>query len=129
VQIIDKYGYLDSALDYIERNIVSGKGLQKTARKSGVNEDLLSSLSLSLKNFSEKRLFSVLQEKIEDRRGILPGADIEISGANVSLDVQKNKAFILMDIFCEMVVDGQSEDKIKITIKIYSKNKIQIYAG
>ena len=54
MEIIDKYGYLEAALDYIEKNIVSGRGLQKLAKKAGVNEDLVKNLSSALSGFSEK---------------------------------------------------------------------------
>lgn len=138
MQIIDKYGYLDSALDYIEKGIVSGQGLQKIAKKARINEDLLKNLSLALKDFSEKQFFLLLQDKIEDRHSSTSGADVEISGADISIETQGDskrhqrrppRAFILMNLICDIVVDDQEEDKIKIDIKIFSKNNIQIYAS
>ena len=126
MEIIDKYGYLESALEYIEKNIVSGRGLQKIAKKAGIKEDLLKNLSLSLSGFSEKMFFTILQQEIEDRHSSVSGADVEISGADISLETQKNKAFILMSLICDIVVDGEKEDKIKMDIKIFSKIDIKI---
>ena len=125
MQIIDKYGYLESALGYIEKHVVSGRGLQKIAKKARINEDLLKNLSLSLRGFSEKQFLAVFQEKIEVRHGSTPGADVEIAGANISIEIDKNKAFVCMNLICEIMVDGEQEDKIKMDIKIFSKNNIQ----
>ena len=125
MQIIDKYGYLDSALDYIERHVVSGRGLQKIAKKTRINEDLLKNLSLSLKDFSEKNFISVLQDKIEDRRIFKAETEVEISGADISIEQEKGTVFILMNIVCDIVVDGDQEDRIKTNIKIFSKNNIK----
>ena len=55
MEIIDKYGYLESALGYIEKNIVAGRNLQKLAEKSRVNMNLLKKLSAALLNFSERQ--------------------------------------------------------------------------
>lgn len=126
MEIIDKNGYLESALEYIEKNIVSGKGLQKIAKKAGVSEGLLKNLSFSLKNFSEKQFFTALHEKIEESHSSLSGANAEISGADISVETQKNKAFVLMNITCDIVVDGEKEDRIEMDIKIFSKNNIRI---
>ena len=126
MEIIDKYGYLDSALDYIERRIASGRGLQKTAKKARINEDLLKNLSLLLKDFSEKQFFSIFQEEIEQRHSSVSGANVEISGADISIETQKGKAFVLMNLTCDIVIDGEQEDKIKMDVKIFSKNNIQI---
>ena len=57
MQIIDKYGYLESAIGYIEKGIASGRGLQKIAKKAGINEDLIKNLSVLLNGFSEKQFF------------------------------------------------------------------------
>lgn len=126
MEIIDKYGYLESALEYIEKNIVSGRGLQKIAKKARINEDLLKNLSLSLRGFSEKQFFVALQEKIEERHSSISGADAEILAADISVETQKNKAYILMSIVCDIVIDGEHEDKLEMDIKIFSKNNIQI---
>ena len=126
MEILDKNGYLESALRYIEKNIISGRGLQKIANKARVDEVLLKNLSLSLKNLSEKRLFIALHEKIEDSHSSLSGADAEISGADISIEVDKKKAFILMSVVCDIVIDGEREDRFDLDIKIFSKNNIQI---
>ena len=126
MEVIDKYGYLESALEYIEKSIVSGRGLQKTAKKAGVNEDLLKNLSLELSGFSERMFFTILKQEIEDRHSSISGADVEISGVDISLETQKNRAFILMKLVCDIVIDGEKEDKIKIDIKIFSKIDVRI---
>jgi len=125
MQIIDKYGYLEQALNYIEKHIASGRGLQKLAKKAGIKEDLLQNLYLALKNFSEKKFFAVFQERIEDRHSSIPGADVEIFEADISIESQKGRAFILMNLICDIVVDGEQEDKIKMEIKIFSKDNIK----
>ena len=126
MQIIDKYGYLKNALNYIERNIVSGRGLQKIAKKARINEALFKSLSLSLKDFSEKQFFVALYEGIEDSRSFTSGADVEISAVDISVEAEKDKAFILMNLICDIVADGEQKDKVKIDIRMFSKNNIQI---
>jgi hypothetical protein len=129
MQIIDKYGYLENALGYIDRYLVSGRGLQKIAKKARINEDLIKNLSLSLKSFSEKKFFALLQEKIEGRHSSISEAEVEVSGADISIENQKDRAFILMNLNCDITVDGEQEDKIKIDIKIFSKDNVQIYAS
>jgi len=126
MEIIDKYGYLESALDYIEKNIVSGRGLQKVAKKAGIREDLIKNLSSSLSGFSEKIFVTILHQEIEDRHSSIDVADAEVSSVDVSIDTQRNKAFILLNLVFDIVIDGEKEDKIKIDIKIFSKNNIQI---
>ena len=126
MEIIDKYGYLESALAYIEKNIVSGRGLQKIAKKARVSEDLLNNLSLSLGSFSEKQFFTILLAEIEERHSSLSGADAEIAGANISIEIEKKKPFVLMSLVCDIVADGEREDRIKMDVKIFSKNNIQI---
>ena len=126
MEIIDKYGYLESALGYIEKNIVSGRGLQSLAKKARVSEDLLKNLSLSLNNFSQKMFFTILHQEIEDRHSSIDGVDAEISLVDISIDTQKKKAFVSMKLVCDIVVDGEKEDKLKMDIKIFAKNNIQI---
>lgn len=118
MQIIDKNGYLDSALKYIEKGMLSGRGLQKTAKKTRIDEGLLKSLSLRLSDFSEKQFFTNLQEKIEYVHGFTPGAEVQISGADVSIENKKGKAIIAMNLICDIVIDGEQEDKIKINMQI-----------
>ena len=125
MQIIDKYGYLESALDYIERHLASGRGLQNIAKKTGIDEDSLKNLSLLLNDFSEKKFFAVLQEIVDESHSFTPGADMEISGADVSIEMQKEKAFVLMNLLCGIVIDGEQEDKIKMGIKIFSNKDIR----
>ena len=84
---------------------------------------------MALKDFSEKQFFSALEEKIEDRRGYVPGTQIEISLVDISIEKEKGAAFILVNLICNIVVEGDQEDKIKLEIKIFSKNNIKIYAS
>ncbi|MFH1968391.1 MAG: hypothetical protein ABIJ84_03330 [bacterium] len=126
MEIIDKRGYLELALRYIERNIISGRGLQKIAKKAGVTEDLLKSLSLSLKKFSEKQFFTALKERIEEIHSSLSGATAEVSAVDISIEKQENAAFVFLNIVFDIVIDGEQEDEIKINAKIFSKNNMQI---
>ena len=126
MEIIDKGGYLESALRYIERNIVSGKGLHKIARKSGVSEDLLKNLNLALKNFSEKQFFTALHEAVEESHSSLSGAVAEVSAADISIETRKNKAFICMGLTFNIIYDDEIEDQLNFDVKIFSKNNIQI---
>ncbi len=126
MQLIDKYGYLEGALGYIDKYLVSGRGLQKIAKKARINEDLVKSLSSALEDFSEKQFLTSLQEKIESRHSSMPGADAEISQADISIEFEKEKAFILMNLVCNIVIDNESEDKIKLEVKIFSRNNTKI---
>ena len=126
MEIIDKYGYLESALEYIEKNIVSGRGLQKIAKKARISDDEIKNLSSSLSGFSEKIFVTILHQEIEDRHSSMSGADVEISGADISIESNKKHIYILLSLVCDIVIDGEKEDKLKMDIKIFSKNNIQI---
>ena len=126
MEIIDKYGYLESALEYIETHIVSGRGLQKIANKTGISEDKIKNLSSALRGFSEKMFFTILRQEIEDQHSSIGGANAEITGVDISIESVKNKAFILMKVICDIVVDNEKEDRLKIDIKIFSKIDIKI---
>lgn len=126
MQIIDKYGYLESALDYIESSIISGKGLQKIAKKTRISEDLIKNLSLALKGFSEKQLLTFIEETLEGDHSSLGGADAEVISTDVGIEVKKNKAFVSLNILCDIVIDDQVEDKAKLYIKIFSKKEWQL---
>lgn len=118
MEILDKYGYLESALGYVEKNIISGRNLKKLAQKAGVEESLLQKLSAGLKKFSEKQFFTNFKERIEEKHSSISGADVEISGVDISIESSKNKAFVSMEISCDIVVDDEIEEKIKIEMKI-----------
>jgi len=126
MRIIDKHGYLKDALKYIERNIVACRTFQKLASKSGINEVVLRKLSSELQKFSEKYFFSCLEEELEERHSSLSGAGAEISGADISIDVHKDKAFVLISLRFNIVIDDETEDKTKIDIKIFSNKNIII---
>jgi hypothetical protein len=125
MQIIDKYGYLENALSYIDKQIISGRGLLKISKKAGIEEGPLKNLSLALKDFSEKKLFSVLQEKIDDWDSSTTTAEVEISQVDMGVESQKGKVFILMNLICNIEADGEEKDKIRMDIKIFSKNNIR----
>lgn len=126
MQIIDKYGYLESALGYIEKSIASGRGLQRIAKTASINEDFVRDLSLSLKDFSEKQFFTVLQEKLESTHSSLSGAEVEIVVADVGIETYKKKAFVSINLVCDIMIDGEKEDRIDIDVKIFSRDNIQI---
>ena len=126
MEIIDKYGYLEDALKYIERNIMACRNFQKLALKSGINKVMLKKFSAELQKFSEKHFFICLEEELEKRHSSLSGADAEISGADISIDTYKDKTFILISLSFNIVVDDEIEDKTKIDIKIFSNKNILI---
>jgi hypothetical protein len=126
MEIIDKYGYLEDVIGYVEKNIISSRNFQKLAKKSGINEVLLKKLSVGLQKFSEKYFFTCLEEELEKRHSSLSGADAEIFGADISIETQKGTAFISMILNFNIVIDGEAEDKIKIQIKIFSNKNIII---
>ena len=127
MQIIDKYGYLESALDYIERNIVSGRGLQKIAKKTGIKEDFLKSLSLSLKGLSEGKFFTLVSESLEDKHSSLSGSVAEVSSVDISIEEgDKKNIYVLLVVSFDIADDGESGDSVNMDIKIFSKNNIKI---
>ena len=126
MQIMDKYGYLESALDYIEKNVVSGRGLQKIAKKTRINKGLLKNLSLSLKNFSEKQFFTLLQESLEEHHSSLSGAVAEVLATDISVEKDKKGVLVLLNINFDIIMGEEVEDKIALDVKIYSKNNIII---
>lgn len=126
MEIVDRYGYLEDALGYIEKNIIANHNIQKLAKKAGVDEFLLKNLRKGLQNFSEKLFFSTLQEKLEDRHSSLLGAAAELISADVKIEVEKNKALVLICLNWDITVDGEREDKITTWVKMFSDKNIQI---
>ena len=126
MEIIDKYGYLEDALEYIEKNLVSGRGLRQIAKKTGISDDKINNLSSALRGFSEKMFFTILKQEIEDRHSSIDGADAEISGVDISIVAKKNNAFVLMKLVCDIVADGEKEDKIKMDVRLFSKIDVRI---
>lgn len=129
MEIIDKYGYLEGALSYIDRSIISAKSLQKISKKSGVDEILLKNFKDKIKNFSEKYFLSILNEELEDAHSSLSGATAEVSGVDISIEKDGNCAYIFLRLFFDIMADNEEEDKTKIDFKIYSKNNIKIYVS
>jgi len=127
MQIIDKYGYLEDVLDFVEKKIIYGKSLQKLAEKAKVDVRLIESLSKQLKGFSEKYFLTTLAEELENRHSSLSGAVAEISAADAGIEVDRNKVFVSLALNCDIVVGEEREDKAKVHIKIFSKSNMQIH--
>lgn len=126
MEIIDKYGYLEQSLEFIEKNLVSGKGLRKIAKKARIDAKFLEKFCVFLKGFSEKQFYTLLQEKLENKHSSLLGAVAEISGTDVSIENDKEAIFIFLLILCDIVVDSELEEKVEVKAKIFSKNKIEV---
>ena len=126
MEIIDKYGYLEDALIYIERNIINCRNFEKLAKKSGVSEAFFKKLLKGLQKFSEKYFFTCLQEELEKRHSSLSGALAEVSLADISIEAKKGKVFILMTLGFNIELDGETEDKTKMDVKIFSNKNITI---
>lgn len=126
MEIIDRYGYIEDALAFIEKNIIAGRNLKNLAKKAGIDEVLLKKLSSSLKNFSEKLFFTNLEEELEERHSSLLGANAENFFADVKIDAKDKKAFIIICLKWNIIVDGENEDKTTTLIKIFSSSNIQI---
>jgi len=126
MEIVDRYGYLEDALGYIEKNIIANHNIQKLAKKAGVDEFLLKNLQKGLQHFSEKLFFTTLQEELEDRHSSLLGATAELVFADVKIEVEKNKAFVLACLNWDITIDSEKEDKMTTLVKIFSDKNIQI---
>ncbi len=126
MQIVDKYGYLEDVLNYIEKNIICAKHFEKLSKKARLSEYLLKKLSKDLQGFSEKYFLTSLQDKLEERHSSLAGAEAEVFLADVGIEVEKSKAFVLICLNWDVVIDEEKEDKITTIVKIFSKNNIQI---
>lgn len=126
MEIIDKYGYLEDVLCYIEKNILNSRQLSKIAKKAKIKKELLDELSANLKGFSETSFFTMIQEKLEEKHSSATGASGEVRGADIGIETVKNKAFILINFKFDIVIDGEGEDKASIFVKIFSKNNIKL---
>ena len=56
---------------------------------------------------------TTLQEKLEERHSSLSGAEVEVSGADVSIENEKKNVFVLLSLVFDIVLDGEKEDKTK----------------
>lgn len=126
MEIIDKSGYLKSAVRYIENNIVSGKSLERISKKAGIKEVLIKNLCLSLKKFSEKQFFTAIHEALEQSHSSLSGAVAEVSSAELSVEARNQRAFIFLTLSFNIIADDEKQDRLDLDIKIFSEDKILI---
>lgn len=126
MEIVDKYGYLEEAIGYLEQNIISDKGWPKVLRKIKISKEALAELSLGLKKFSENVFFSLLEEKLEKRHSSITGAEAEVYGVDLSIDKDKKKVFIILTLNFKIVQGGESDDKITMVVRIFSKENIRV---
>ena len=126
MEIVDKYGFLEEAIGYIEQNIISNKGWPKVLRKLKLPKEMLAELSLALQKLSENAFFVLLEEKLEARHSSLAGAEAIVYGVDLTIDNDKKKAFIILTLNFKIVQREETEDKITMIIKIYSKENIRV---
>lgn len=126
MEIIDKYGYLEDAMSYIEKSIINKKGWQNIVKKAGIDKEILENLSNKLKDFSETSFFTLLEGKLESIHSSIAGATAEIGGADLGIEVYRNKPFILLNLKWDIVIDDEKEDRVLMEVKIFSKNDIHI---
>lgn len=126
MEIVDKYGYLEEVIDYIEKNIISDKGWSRVLRKIKIDKQMLSELSFGIKKFSENAFFSLLEEKLEKRHSSITGAEAYVYGVDLKIDIDKKKAFILLTLNFKIMQKEETEDKTTMIIKIYSKENIKV---
>ncbi len=126
MEIVDKYGYLEDVLKYIEKNIINSRGLFKISQKANIEQALLQNLSRSLKGFSENQFFTALEEKLEERHSSPLDASAELAGADMGIELDKNKAFIMIKFKWDIAVEGEREDRTSMQVQIFSKNNIKV---
>ena len=126
MEIVDKYGYLEEVIGYIEQNIISEKGWPRVLRKIRISKELLAELSLGIKKFSENAFFALLEEKLEKRHSSITGAEAYVYGVDLKIDIEKKKAFILLTLNFKIVQREETQDKITMIIKMFSKENIKV---
>ena len=126
MEIVDKYGFLEEAIGYIEKNIIASKGWPIVLRKLKLPKEMLAELSSALQKLSENAFFVLLEEKLEARHSSLTGAEAIVYGVDLTVDNDKKKAFILLTLNFKIVQNEETEDKVTMVIKIYSKENIKI---
>lgn len=130
MEIVDKYGFLEEAIGYLEQNIISEKGWPKVLRKIKLDKQLLADLSLGLKKFSENSFFVMIEEKLEARHSSITGAQAEVYGVDLTIDTEgpakKKKALIIFTLKFKIVQKEITEDKVTMIVKIYSKENIKV---
>lgn len=125
MEIIDKYGYLEDVLNYIEKNIVMGCGLKRIAKKANLRLEDLLKFSNYIKDFSERELLTLLKEKLEDRHSSIAGADAEVTSVDMSIENKKKNIYILLNLKWDIAVDGEKEEEVLMNVEIF-KDKINI---
>lgn len=126
MKLVDKYGYLEETLNYIEKNILNQKGWGKICSKLNIKKEVLEDLAKRLKNFSENYLFKVIEEKLEKRHSSITGDQAELYATDLTIEMAGKKAFIQIIFKWRIVEDEEEEDKVTTNIKITSKDKIII---
>lgn len=126
MEIVDKYGYLEEAIGYLERNIISDSGWPKVLRKIKISKEMLASLSLGIKKISENSLFTLLEDKLEERHSSITGAQAEVYGVDLTIDSDKKKAFVVLTLNFKIVQAEETEDKTTMVVRIYSKENIKV---
>jgi|GEM_PF-7105196 len=132
MEIVDKYSYLEEVIAYIEKNIINSKGWPSVLRKIKISKDLLAELSSGIQKFSENAFFAILEEKLEKRHSSITGAEAYVYGVDLKIDTEKvrakgpEKAFILLTLNFKIIQKEDTEDKITMIIRIYSKENIKV---
>lgn len=126
MEIVDKYGYLEEAIGYLEKNIISDSGWPKVLRKIKISKEMLASLSLGIKKISENSLFTLLEDKLEERHSSITGAQAEVYGVDLTIDSDKKKAFVVLTLNFKIVQAEETEDKTTMVVRIYSKENIKV---
>lgn len=126
MEIVDKYGYLEEVIAYIEKNIISSKGWPVVLRKIKISKELLAGLSAGIQKFSENAFFALIEEKLEKRHSSITGAEAYVYGVDLKIDTERIKAFILLTLNFKIVQKEETEDKITMVVKIYSKENIKV---
>lgn len=126
MELVDKYGYLEETLNYIETHILNPKAWGKICSKLKLKKEVLEDLSKKLKNFSEKYLFEVLEQKLEKRHSSIAGDEAELYATDLTILMEKKKAYVQIIFKWRIVEDEEEEDRITTSVKIFSKDNIKV---
>jgi hypothetical protein len=126
MKLVDKYGYLEETLNYIETHIINQKGWTRICSKLKIKKEALEDLAKRLKNFSENYLFKVIEEKLEKRHSSIAGDQAELYSTDLTIEMAGKKAFIQIIFKWKIVEDEEEEDRVTTNIKIIAKDNIVI---